>query len=74
MPGELVGLHKRLVSAKRALLYLHTFRRAKLQTTGLFTAIVPILNSLKRRYGLFSPLPLSNLEAPAASSVGPPPE
>lgn len=50
--GELSGL--RLVSAKRAPVCLHTFRRAIIQITNLLTAVIPSQNKLNRSCGLFS--------------------
>lgn len=50
--GELNGL--RLVSAKRAPVCLHTFRRAIIQITNLLTAVIPSQNKLNRSCGLFS--------------------
>lgn len=54
LSGELGGLHKRLVSAKRAPVCLHTFRRAIIQITSLLTAVIPRQNELSRSCGLFS--------------------
>lgn len=52
--GKLDGSHKSLVSAKRAPVCLHTFRRALVQITSLLAAVISGQNELKRSRGLFS--------------------